>query len=140
MGSATSSPGSRWRRFLIETAARKSDRSRIGAFLPNLFKCEIPLSLVPLEFLFGETVRVIFLCQLVHLYAHLLGPANFELRFTIDMVSEKTIVNTFVMFFLSVNSFAASLPRIEGFSFAVTSTMGTLLLDHEVRDRECIQS
>ena len=31
------------------------------------------------EFLFGEMVRVILLCQLVHLYALLLGPANFEL-------------------------------------------------------------
>ena len=37
MGSARSSPDSRWRRFLIVTAARKSDPSRIGAFLPDLF-------------------------------------------------------------------------------------------------------
>ena len=37
MGSARSSPDSRWRRFLIVTAALKSDRSRIGAFLPDLF-------------------------------------------------------------------------------------------------------
>ena len=37
IGSARSSPGSRWRRFMIVTAARKSDRSRIGAFLPDLF-------------------------------------------------------------------------------------------------------
>ena len=90
---------------------------------------------------------MILLCQFVHLDALLLGPANFELRFTIDLISYKTIVNSFVMFFLSVNSFAASLPRVEGyivlflfFSFAVSSTMGTPLLDHEVRDRESIQS
>ena len=38
IGSAISSPDSRWRRFLRETAARKSGRSRIGAFLPDLFK------------------------------------------------------------------------------------------------------
>ena len=37
MGSARSSPDSRWRWFLIVTAARKSGRSRIGAFLPDLF-------------------------------------------------------------------------------------------------------
>ena len=56
-------------------------------------------------------------------------------------------MNTFVMFLLRVNSFAASLPRIEGymvlflfFSFAVSSTMETPLLDHLVRDRESIQS
>ena len=89
---------------------------------------------------------MILLCQLVHLDALLLGPANFELRFTIYLVSKKTIVNSFVMFFLSVNSFATSLPRVEGekvlllcFSFTVPSTMGSLLLDHEVRDRESIQ-
>ena len=70
----------------------------------------------------------------------------FELRFTIDLVSQKTIVNTFVMF-LSVNSFAASLPRVEGymvlflfFSVTVSSTMVTPFLDHVVRDRESIQS
>ena len=38
IGSATCSPDSRWRRFLRETAARKSDRSRTGPFLPDLFK------------------------------------------------------------------------------------------------------
>ena len=114
---------------MSETAARKPDRSRIGAFFAQLIQCEIPLPLVSFEFLFRETVRVILLCQLVHLYALLLGPANFELRFTIDLVSEKTIVNTFAMFFLRVNSFAASLSRVEGymvlflfFSFAVSST------------------
>ena len=47
------------------------------------------------------------------------------------------------MFTLRVNSFAASLPRFEGymvlflfFSFAVSSTMATPFLDHVVRDRE----
>ena len=92
-------------------------------------------------------VGVILLCQLVDLDALLLGPANFELRFTIDLVSEKTIVNSFVMFFLAVNSFAASLPRVVSdvalflcFSFAVPSTMTAPFLYHVVRDRECIQS
>ena len=38
MGSATCSPDSWCRRFLIETAARKSDRSLTGPFVPDLFK------------------------------------------------------------------------------------------------------
>ena len=90
--------------FLTETAVRNSGRNRIGAFLPDLFNVRYH----------SPWYLLILLCQLVHLYALLLGPANFELRFTIDSVSEKTIVNTFVMFILRVNSFAASLPRVEG--------------------------
>ena len=82
----------------------------MGAFSTRLIQSEIPLFLISSEFLFRVTVRVILLCQLVYLYALLLGPANFELRFTIDLVSEIAIVNTIVMFLLSVNSFAASLP------------------------------
>ena len=38
IGSAISSPDSRRTRFLMETAARKSGRSRTGAFLPDLLK------------------------------------------------------------------------------------------------------
>ena len=56
-------------------------------------------------------------------------------------------MNSFVMFFLSVTSCATSLPRVEGdkvlflfFSFAVSSTMASPLLDYAVRDRESIQS
>ena len=37
MGSGRYSPDSRWRRFFNVTAVRKSDRSLIGAFLPDLF-------------------------------------------------------------------------------------------------------
>ena len=36
-GSGRFSPDSRWRPFIIVTAVRKSDRSDIGAFLPDLF-------------------------------------------------------------------------------------------------------
>ena len=81
------------------------------------------------------------------LYALLFCPANCESWFTIDLVSEKAIVNTFEMLTLRVNSFAASLPHIPGckvlclfFSFTVSSTMATPFLDHVVRDRESIQS
>ena len=38
IGSSTCSPDSRCKRFLIETAAQKSDRSFTGSFLPALFK------------------------------------------------------------------------------------------------------
>ena len=38
MGFSTCSPDSCWRRFLKETAPRKSGRSLIGLFLPDLFK------------------------------------------------------------------------------------------------------
>ena len=147
IGSAISSPDSRWRRFLVRLQLENLVEVASGAFFSRLIQCEIPLSLVPFEFLFRESVRVILLCQLVHLYALLLGPANFELRFTIDLVSENMIVNTFVMFILRVNSFAASLPRVEGymvlllfFSLAVSSTMVSHLLDYVVRNRESIQS
>ena len=37
IGSGRSSPDSRWRRFIVVTAVRKSDRSLIGAFFPDLF-------------------------------------------------------------------------------------------------------
>ena len=68
--------------FVSETAARKSDLSRIGAFFLLFIQCEIPLSLVSFAILFRGMVRVILLCQHVHLYALLLGPPNFEFRFT----------------------------------------------------------
>ena len=82
---------------------------------------------------------MILLYQLIHFDALLLGPANFELLFTIYLVSKKTLVNSFVMFFLAVNYFAPSFPRVVGhivlflcLSFAVPSTMRSLLLDYVV--------
>ena len=85
-------------------------------------------------------VRAILFCQFVHLNALLFGPANCELRFTIDLVSEKAIVNICKMFTLRVNSFAVSLSRIPGYGFAVSSTMTAPFLDHVVRNRESIES
>ena len=122
--------------FLRETAAPKSCRSRVGAFLPDLFNLRYHCPWYLLSFSL-EMVRVILLCQFVHLYALLLVPANFELGFTIDLVSEKAIVNTCKISTLRVNFLAASLPRIPGFlilflffSFAVSNTMATPFLDH----------
>ena len=65
IGSATCSPDSRWRRFLRETAARKSGRSRIGPVLPDLFKVRYHLSLVSFLFLWSETICMVFLCKFI---------------------------------------------------------------------------
>ena len=123
IGSATCSPDSRCRRFLKDTAVRKSGRSRIGAFLPDLFKVRY---------------HVILFCQFVHLYALLLSPTDCELEFTKDLVFEKTIVNTFEMFTWTVNSFAASLPRIP--SHVVSSLYFGLAVSSIMRVKESIQS
>ena len=80
-------------------------------------------------------VRVILLCQLVHLDTLLLGPTNLELRFTIDLVSEKMIVSSFVMIFLSVNTWLHGTLSLY-FRCVVSSIMVTSFLDHLVRDRE----
>ena len=84
---------------------------------------------------------MVFLCQFLHFDALLLDPANFELGITICWVSLETIVNSFVI------SFETSLARVVGhrvlflcLSFAVPSTMRSLLLDYVVRDRKSIQS
>ena len=47
IGTGRSSPDSRWRRFIIVTAVRKSDRSLIGAFLPDLFSNVFDISNIP---------------------------------------------------------------------------------------------
>ena len=112
MGSSTFSPDSWCRRFLIETAARKSDRSFIGPFFAWLIQCEIPLSLVSLKFLCIEMVRVIFFRKFVHLFALLFWPSDCELWFTMNWISGKSIVNTCKMFTLGVDFLTASLPRI----------------------------
>ena len=84
---------------------------------------------------------MVFLCQLIHLDALLLGPANFEFRITIYWISLETIVNSIEILF------DTSLPRVVGHAmlfvcvcFAVPSTVGSLLLDDVMRDRESIQS
>ena len=68
VGSATCLPDWWWRRLLRETAARKSDRSRIGAFLPDLFtvRYHCPWCLLDSSV---EMVRVVFFCKFVHIFA-----------------------------------------------------------------------
>ena len=77
MGSGRSSPDSRWRRFIIVTASRKSDRSFIGAFLPDLFSEIYQFFLISLVLLRGWAPGMVFLCQFIHPDALLLGPAFF---------------------------------------------------------------
>ena len=91
-----------------------------------------PISLVLLR---GWAIGVIFLCQLVHLDALLLGQANFELRSTIQWISLKAIVNSIKILF------DTSPPRIVGtempflcLSFAVPSTTRSPLFNDVVRD------
>ena len=116
---------------LVRSKIWSKSHKRVLAWL---IRCEISLSFC------------ILLCQFVHLFALLLGPANCESRIATDLHSEKKIVNTFVKFTLRVNSLAASLPRVPVymilflfFSFAVSSTMATPCLDHVVRYRESIE-
>ena len=92
-------------------------------------------------FLRGWAVGVVFLCQLIHLDALLLGPANFEFRITIFWISLETIVNSIKILF------DTSLPRVVSHEmlflcvgFAVPSTVANLLLDDVMRDGESIQS
>ena len=116
IGSATCSPDRRWRRFFErETAARKSGRSRIGPFLPDLFKVRYHCPLYLLNSSVERWYVWFCLANFVHLFAIFLAPANFEVRFTINLISEKSIVNTCKMFTFRVNSLAASLPRIPSF-------------------------
>ena len=93
IGSSTWSPDSWCRRFLRETAARKSDRSFIGPFLRDLFKVRYHC---PWYLLFpqSDTICMVFLCKFVSLFALLFCPSDCESSFTIYWISEKSIVIT----------------------------------------------
>ena len=64
-----------------------------------------------------------------------------------NWISEKSKVNTCKMFTLGVDFLTASLFHafqakwysLLYFGLAMSSTMGSALLDHEVQDRDCIQ-
>ena len=131
--------------FFIDTAARKLDRNK------SIFACfvhnKIPLSLVSFLVLWSDMKCTVFLCKFIPLFALLLCPSDCEMWFTINWISEKSIVNTCKMFTLRVDFLTASLPRIPSsmvlflfFGFAMSSTMTAPFLDHVVRERECIQS
>ena len=90
---------------------------------------------------------MIFLRKFVPLFVLLFWPSDWGLWFTMNLISEKPMMNTCKMFTLTVDFLTASLPRIPGhmvfslyFGLAVSSTMGSAFLDHVVRDRDCIQS
>ena len=67
IGKGLPSPESRWRRFISVTAFRKSDRSFIGAFLPDLFSEVYQFFLISLVLLRGWATGMVFLRQFVHL-------------------------------------------------------------------------
>ena len=77
-----SSPDSRWRRFIIVFAVRKSVRSFIGAFLPDFFS-DIYQFFLYLSYS-SEDGQLEWSSCANFCDALLLGPANFELRITID--------------------------------------------------------
>ena len=108
----TCSLDSRWKRFFIKTAALKSDRSFIGPFLPALFRVRYHR---PLYHLYSSGVSLyvmVFFRKFIPLFALLFWPSDCELWFTINWISEKSIVNTCKMSTLRVNFLAASHPRI----------------------------
>ena len=116
-----------------------------------IFACfvqsKIPLSFVSSLFLWSEFLCMVFFRKFIPLFALLFWPSDCELWFTINWISEKSIVNTCKMFTLGVDFLAASLPLIPGymvlflyFGLALSSTMSRSFLYHVVRDRECIQS
>ena len=88
---------------------RSKSHRRVFAWL---IQGEIPLSLVSFKFLWREMVRVVLFCKFGHIFALLFCPSDCELWFTIDLFSEKAILNTCKMFTLRVDFLTASLPRI----------------------------
>ena len=131
--SSTCSPHSWCRRFLIETAARKSGRSFIGPFLLVFLKMRYHWFWY---LLFSSGVRW-YVWSSFASSSHSLhfGSSYCELWFTMNLISEESIVNTCKMSTLRVNFLAASLPRIPGhmvfslyFGLAVSSTVGNAFL------------
>ena len=140
MGSSTCSPDSWCRRFFIETAARKSDRSFIGPFLPDLFKVRYHC---PWYLFFSSGVRR-YVWSSCASSSHSLHFCSVHPIASCDSREtgfyEKSIVNTCKMFTLRVDFLPASLPRIPGhmvlflfFGFAMSSTMIRSFLFHVVR-------
>ena len=140
IGSGRSSPDSRWRRFIIATAVRKSDRSFIGAFLPDLFSEIFPLSkisLTPLRMGSRSGLPV----------------PIYPLRCTSPRSSQFRVANHDILDLVGNNRefhqilFDTSLPRVVVLkmlflclNFAVPSTTRSPHSDDVVRDWESIQS
>ena len=100
--SSTWSPDAWCRRFFIETAALKSDRSFIGPFLPALFRV---IYQCPWYLFSSSGVRWYVwssFASFVPFCALLFRPSDSELQFTINWISEISIVTTFEMFTLRV--------------------------------------
>ena len=85
---------------------------------------------------------MVFLCQLIHCDALLLGPANFELRITIYWISLEMIVNSIKILFDTSRPYTVMGHEMLFLcvGFAVPSTVGSPLLNDVMRDGESIQS
>ena len=138
--------------FVVWTIFHRDSGSKIRSKLHKpIFACfaqsKIPLSFVLSLFIWSEFVCMVFLCKFIPLFALVYCPSDCELWFTINRISQKSIVNTCKMFTLRVDFLTASLPRIPSlmvlilyFGFAMPNTMSGSFLYHVVRNRECIQS
>ena len=73
---------------------------------------DIPLSFVSSLFIWSEFICMIFFRKFIPLFALLFWLSDCELWFTINWISEKSIVNTCKMFILEVDVLTTSLPRI----------------------------
>ena len=140
IGSSTCSPDSRSRRFLIETAARKSDRSLMGTFLLDLFKVRYHC---PWYLLYSSGVRWYvwssFASSSISLHFCFVHPiASCDSRYTGSL---RKIVNTCKMstfrvnFLANISSTHSTLLLFLLFGFAMSSTMIAPFLDHVGRER-----
>ena len=91
------------------------------------------------QFFFCGNMIVLFACKSLHLADYFFSATQFEHRFSEELVTDKSIMNVFVLFlstpllklFCRVEFFATFLP--------VPVTVWPALPDVEVRDREEIQ-
>ena len=138
-GSATCSPDTQWKRFFRESGWKIGSESHGPVFACFVQRYHYPWSL--LNSSLSEAICMVCFCNFIPLIALLFCPSDCELRFTINWISEKAIVNTCIMFTLRVNFLATSLPRIPGHMvLPCRAPWATPFLDRVVRATECIQS
>ena len=121
--------------FLVFSSARKSDRSFIGPYLPSLLKVRYHCPLYLLFFLWSEFVCMVFFRKFIPLFELLFCPSDCELWFTMNWISEESIVNMGKMFSLGVDFLTASVPRIPSymvlflfFGFAMSTWLRPFLI------------
>ena len=83
----------------VQTIFDRVSSSKIGSkshrpIFAWLVQGEIPMSCVSSVFLWSEMICMVFFCKFAHIFALLFCPSYCELWFTINWISEKSIVNT----------------------------------------------